>query len=91
MTKLSFQPARVFSEYEKIQTIIFNSIQLELEVLNNDRQLYNPSQFSLQIEKAYKNNNLVQLLNAIRLYSSHAFLFYFFPFWIVRHFLKRKG
>ena len=83
MKQSFFRPAQVFCEYFKIQTIIFNSIQLEFEVLNNYRQLYNPSQFSLQIEKAYKNNNLVKLINAISLYSFHAFLFYFFPFWIV--------
>ena len=48
MKQFSFKPAQVFSEYLKIQNIIFTSIQLEVEVLNQHRQFYNPNKFSRQ-------------------------------------------
>ena len=83
MKQFSFTPTRVFSEYLKIQNIILTSIQLEVEVLNQNRQFYNPNQFIGQIEKAYKSNNLINLISGISLYFCNTFIFYFFPIWII--------
>ena len=83
MKQFFFKPIPVFSEYLKIQNIIFTSIQLEVEVLNQHRQFYNPNKFIYQIEKAYKSNHLLNLISAISSYSCNAFIFYFSPIWFV--------
>ena len=83
MKQFPFRPTRVFSEYLKIQNIILTSIQLEVEVLNQNRQFYNPNQFIGQIEKAYKSNNLINLISTISLYFRNTFIFYFLPIWII--------
>ena len=83
MKQYFLKPARVFSEYFKIRNIIFTSIQLEVEVLNQYRQFYNPNKFFAHIEKAYKASNLIKLITAISFYCCNAFLFYFLPFWIL--------
>ena len=62
MKQYFLKPARVFSEYFKIRNIIFTSIQLEVEVLNQYRQFYNPNKFFAHIEKAYKASNLIKLI-----------------------------
>ena len=83
MKQFPFRSTRVFSEYLKIQNIIFTSIQLEVEVLNQHRQFYNPSKFICQIKKAYKSNNLINLISALSCYSWNTFIFYFLPIWII--------
>ena len=83
MKQFVFSLARVLSEYLKIQNIILTSIKLEVQILKNYRQVYNPNQYVPKIEKAYKNNNLITLVSTISLYSSHFFLFYFWPLWIL--------
>ena len=52
MKKSVFRSAQVGSESLKLKTIIVNSIQLEVQLLNNHRQCFNPNKFSLEIEKA---------------------------------------
>ena len=83
MKQFFFSPARVFSEYLKIQSIIFTSIQLEAEVLNKHRQFYNPNKVSRQIEEAYKSQNLLKIISALNLYSYNSVLFYSLPLWII--------
>ena len=83
MKQSFFSPAQVFSEYLKVQNIIFTSIQLEAEVLNKHRQFYNPNKFSGQIEEAYKSQNLLKIIDALNVYSYNSFLFYFLPLWII--------
>ena len=83
MKQFSFKPAQVFSEYLKIQNIIFTSIQLEAEVLNKHRQFYNPNKFSGQIEKAYRSHNLLRIISAINIYSYNSLVFYSLPLWII--------
>ena len=83
MKKSVFRSAQVGSESLKLKTIIVNSIQLEVQLLNNHRQCFNPNKFSLEIEKAYSNNQVLQLIGYITLYSYNSVIFYFLPFWYV--------
>jgi len=65
----------------KITNIIFNSIQLEVELLKQDREFYNPNKFSSQIQESYICNRRLKLIAYLTLYSVNSAIFYFFPLW----------
>jgi ATP-dependent Zn protease len=75
--------AQIVIEPLTIKSIVFNSIQLEVQLLNNYRQFFNPNKFSREIEKAYRNNQLLQLIRYITLYSYNSVIFYFLPLWFL--------
>ena len=83
MKKIVLRNGFEFNKYLKIQKIISNSIKLEIQLLNNYRQFYNPNQFGIQIRTAYRDNQIFQLLGYIALYFSNSIIFYFLPLWIV--------
>ena len=83
MKKIALGNVFEFNKYLKIQKIIINSIKLEIQLLNNYRQFYNPNQFGMQIRTAYKDNQIFQLLGYISLYFSNSIIFYFLPLWII--------
>ena len=74
-----FLPTR--SQRLKITNIIFNSIQLEVQLLKQDREFYNPNKFSSQIQKSYICNRRLELIGYLALYSVNSTIFYFFPLW----------
>lgn len=82
MKKIVLRNGFEFNKYLKIQKIIINSIKLEIQLLNNYRQFYNPNQFGIQIRTAYRDNQIFQLLGYIALYFSNSIIFYFLPLWI---------
>ena len=83
MKKIVLRNGFEFNKYLKIQKIISNSIKLEIQLLNNYRQFYNPNQFGIQIRTAYRDNQIFQLLGYIALYFSNSIIFYFLPLWII--------
>jgi ATP-dependent Zn protease len=72
-----------FSELLKFQRLFLNSIKLEMQLIYETRESFNPNKFFIGIKHAYNKKQFFKLITQLSFYLGYSLIYYLFFIWIL--------